>query len=79
MKYQDIKTRLDDKITEYKKQNPEAMDSDFKYKRCKRYLVVLFIPKTIRTNESRSHIADKRFAKFRAEKAYCVAIWNTKT
>ena len=77
MNFQDIKKALYEKITEYKKENPLAKDSDFKFKRCQEYLLLLFVPETMKTNESRKIVVDKQFAKFRAEMAYCIAILDT--
>ena len=52
-----------------------------KYKKCfgdharyQQHVVVLYIPEDVKTNEMRGNVKDKRFAKFRAEKAWCVCI-----
>ncbi len=48
-----------------------------KYKRCYHYLIVLYITSDIETNENRNRVIDKRFAKFRAARAWCVCIFDT--
>lgn len=55
-----------------------------KFKRCDNMMIVLYIPTpsvnaTVMTNEDRSNIKDKRFAKFRASEAWPICILNTKT
>ena len=75
MDFQDIKRALTQRINMYKIKNPSVQDSDFKYKRCCKHLILLFIPDNVRTNQSRKDVV-QLFAKFRAEKAYCVAILN---
>jgi len=78
MNYRQVKSRLDDKIKEFRDARPkqQIVDGDFKYKRCTYHILILFIPKGIQTNESRKKVVDLRFAKFRAARAYCVAIFN---
>ena len=50
--------------------------TQIKFKRCAKFLVMLYIPKNTKTNELRINVRDKRFAKFRAEKAWCVSIYD---
>ena len=60
----------------------EAFDLErVKYKKCfgdrsryRQHIVVLYIPMDVKTNEMRGKVRDKRFAKFRAEKAWCICI-----
>jgi len=60
----------------------EIFDSKcIKYKKCMfndiEHMVVLYVPAYLKTNEMRSGVKDERFAKFRAEKAWCVCILDT--
>ena len=48
-----------------------------KYKRCGNYLVLLYVPESSITNEKRS-VIDKRFAKYRANSVYCIAIYDSR-
>ena len=48
-----------------------------KYKKCGSFLVLLYIPNCVNNNEKRVNIIDSRFAKFRAERAWCVGIYDT--
>jgi len=48
-----------------------------KFKRCGDCILALYIPNSFKTNESRSIDGDWNFAKFRAEKAWCICILDT--
>jgi len=47
-----------------------------KFKRCKRCIVILYVPSVCWTNESRNDVEIEEWAKFRTSKAWCVAIYN---
>lgn len=52
-------------------------DSSYVYKSCEgKFIVVLQLDPTTKTNETRTNVVDKAFAKYRAEKAHVVLIIN---
>jgi len=55
----------------------EFYNPDFKYKRCGQHLLQLKVTSTTKTNESRNHVVDARFAKFRASELFVLRIYDS--
>jgi len=72
--FKQVQESLNHAINLFASTKTDFCSSAIKYKRCSHYLVVLYIDKTIPTNEKRGCVANPMCAKFRAEKAWCVAI-----
>jgi hypothetical protein len=76
-----VKDAVAKKINACKEQWNECMLGPFelsriKFKRCiQDTIVVLYLPNHVQTNENRKTI-DKRFAKYRATKAWCLFIYH---
>jgi hypothetical protein len=80
--YVALKTQIRQFETEFrsKKLDTEPFEEcRVKFKRCDDCIIVLYIPSDVKTNQRRSIDGDWNFAKYRAEKAWCICILQTLT